>query len=434
MICKTVSLLESLTTHSPDDLDFLVEYFDKEENNIGAIVSNLSEGHKQSAAWLASLSEPFATLAAGLVVGLVYTWKVGLVGLACVPFLMSTGYIRLVGGPDPSSPKAHEDPAQLACEAAGAIRTVASLTREDDYVELYSKSLEEPLRHSNQTAIWSNLLYSLSQSFVFFVISLVFWYGSRLVSYGEFTTKQFFTVDGLWNYCIQAGNVFTFVPDKSLAHGTASDIIHLLDARPDIDAKLTDGQIPQSVKGHIRFQDVHFRYPTRPGVCVLRGLNIFCGTWHLVERFYDPLSGNVLLDDEPISELNVQEYRKHIVLVSQEPVPFTSTSTKPMAEVTQEEIEDACRDANILDFVKVSPRATSALDSNSEKVVQAALDEAARGRTTIAIAHRLSTIQNAGCIYFIKDGVVSESGTHDELFARGGDYYEYVQLQGLNRN
>lgn len=73
---------------------------------------------------------------------------------------------------------------------------------------------------------------------------------------------------------MQAGNVFAFVPDISSAQGAASHIIHLLDARPDIDAESTEGKIPQSVKGHIRFQNVHFRYPTRPGVRVLRGLDI----------------------------------------------------------------------------------------------------------------------------------------------------------------
>jgi ATP-binding cassette, subfamily B (MDR/TAP), member 1 len=77
--------------------------------------------------------------------------------------------------------------------------------------------------------------------------------------------------------------------------------------------------------------------------------------------------------------------------------------------------------------------ATSALDSNSEKVVQAALDQAAKGRTTIAIAHRLSTIQNADTIYFIKEGRVSEQGTHEELLEARRDYYDYVQLQALNK-
>jgi ATP-binding cassette subfamily B (MDR/TAP) protein 1 len=100
---------------------------------------------------------------------------------------------RVVILKDQVNKKAHADSAQVACEAAGAIRTVASLTREDDCLEYYSKSLEEPLRRSNRTALWSNLMFSLSQSFSFFVIALVFWYGSRLVSFQEFTTKQFFT-------------------------------------------------------------------------------------------------------------------------------------------------------------------------------------------------------------------------------------------------
>ncbi|EJD34497.1 P-loop containing nucleoside triphosphate hydrolase protein [Auricularia subglabra TFB-10046 SS5] len=199
----------------------------------------------------------------------------------------------------------------------------------------------------------------------------------------------------------------------------------------------------------------------------------------LTERFYDPTAGKVTLDGHVLTDLNVQEYRKHIALVSQEPTLYAGTirfnvllgAVKPHEEVTQEEIEEACRNANILEFIQSLPdgfdtdvggkgsqlsggqkqriaiarallrnpkvllldEATSALDSTSEKVVQEALDKAARGRTTIAIAHRLSTIQNADCIYFIKDGRVEESGTHDQLLARGGAYAEYVQLQALSR-
>ena len=93
---------------------------------------------------------------------------------------------------DQTNKKAHEASAHLACEAAGAIRTVASLTREDDCLEEYSKSLEIPLRKSNRTAFWSNLLFSASQSMGFLVIALVFWFGSGRVSRQEASTKAFF--------------------------------------------------------------------------------------------------------------------------------------------------------------------------------------------------------------------------------------------------
>ncbi|KAI0350350.1 P-loop containing nucleoside triphosphate hydrolase protein [Trametes cingulata] len=480
-----------------------IEFFDKDENNTGQLTSTLSDNPQKinglAGITLGAIVQSVSTLIIGSILGLSFNWQIGLVGIACMPVLVSAGYIRLrvVVLKDQQNKKAHEASAQLACEAAGAIRTVASLTREDDCCRLYSESLEEPLRRSNRTAIYSNAIFSLSQSMTFWVIALVFWYGSRLVADLKRSTFQFFI--GLMSTtfsAIQAGNVFSFVPDISSAKGAASDIIRLLDSMPEIDAESPEGEIPKNVQGRIRFENVHFRYPTRPGVRVLRDLNLTvepgtyvalvgasgCGkstTIQLIERFYDPLAGTVYLDEQPITKYNVAEYRKHIALVSQEPTLYAGTvrfnillgATKPREEVTQEEIETACRNANILDFIQSLPdgfdtevggkgsqlsggqkqriaiarallrdpkvllldEATSALDSNSEKVVQEALDQAAKGRTTIAIAHRLSTIQNADCIYFIKDGTVSEAGTHDELLALRGGYYEYVQLQALSK-
>ncbi|KAI0073491.1 P-loop containing nucleoside triphosphate hydrolase protein [Panus rudis PR-1116 ss-1] len=480
-----------------------IEFFDKDENSTGQLTSTLSDNPQKinglAGITLGAIVQSVATLITGFIIGLIFSWKLGLVGIACTPLLVSAGYIRLrvVVLKDEQNKKAHEDSAQLACEAAASIRTVASLTREEDCLRLYSESLEEPLRRSNRSALYSNAIYALSQSMAFYVIALVFWYGSRLVSFFEISTFHFFVALMSTTFsAIQAGNVFSFVPDVSSAKGAASDIIDLLDSRPEIDAESTEGKVPQNIQGRIRFENVHFRYPTRASVRVLRDLNLTvepgtyvalvgasgCGkstTIQLIERFYDPQAGTVYLDEQPITEFNVSEYRKHIALVSQEPTLYAGTirfnillgATKPESEVTQEEIEEACRNANILDFIQSLPNgfdtevggkgsqlsggqkqriaiarallrnpkvllldeATSALDSTSEKVVQEALDKAAKGRTTLAIAHRLSTIQNADCIYFIKDGQVSESGTHDQLLALKGGYYEYVQLQALSK-
>ena len=93
---------------------------------------------------------------------------------------------------DQKNKKAHEESAQIACEAAASIRTVASLTREKYCLDLYSKSLEEPLRRTNRSAVWSNLIFAISQSMMLFVVALVFWYGAKLVSQLEMGTTAFF--------------------------------------------------------------------------------------------------------------------------------------------------------------------------------------------------------------------------------------------------
>ncbi len=99
---------------------------------------------------------------------------------------------RVVVVKDKYNKKAHEESAQLACEAAGAIRTVASLTRERDCLHMYSRSLEKPLQVSNKTAVWSNMMYAFAQSVAFWVIALVFWFGAGLVAELEITSTQFF--------------------------------------------------------------------------------------------------------------------------------------------------------------------------------------------------------------------------------------------------
>ncbi len=261
-----------------------------------------------------------------------------------------------------------------------------------------------------------------------------------------------------------------------------------------IDPTIKSGPEIEKLSGSVEFRNVKFNYPTRPHINVLRGLSIKvnpgqfaafvgpsgCGkstTVGLIERFYNPISGTIIVDGNDISSLNLSSYRSYLGLVSQEPNLFDLSVKENIifgcdTVPSQEEIEIAARKANIHDFIIGLPNgydtklgvkggqlsggqkqriaiaralvrkpkillldeATSALDAESEKVVQAALDEAAKGRTTIAIAHRLSTIQNADIIYVFKDGEVAESGTHQELLQLNGLYCELVAQQDLKQH
>ena len=171
---------------------------------------------------------------------------------------------------------------------------------------------------------------------------------------------------------------FSFAPDITKARSSARNVISLYERQPKIDVWSKAG-IPAGVtQGFVEFKDVHFRYPTRPDVPVLRGLNLTvqpgqyvalvgqsgCGkstTIGLIERFYNPLSGQVLVDNQELSTLNLEQYRRSMSLVSQEPTLYQGTIKFNILlganrdDVTQEELEAVCRDANILEFIESLP-------------------------------------------------------------------------------
>jgi ATP-binding cassette subfamily B (MDR/TAP) protein 1 len=285
----------------------------------------------------------------------------------------------------------------------------------------------------------------------------------------------------------QANNGIVNVGKASEA---AARVFEIIDRESKIDFLSDSGKKSERCDGRIEFQDVHFAYPARPHQKVCNGYNLvvepgqtvaLCGASgsgkstaiQLLERFYDPDQGSVLLDGVNLRELNVRWMRQQIGLVSQEPVLFSGTIADNIAlgkpGATQDEIEAAAQMANAHDFISKFPdgynsnvgekggqlsggqkqriaiaramikdpavllldEATSALDTESERLVQNALDNllTKRKRTTIMIAHRLSTIQNADKICVVSNGAIVEEGTHDQLMEKGPGGF-YYKLQG----
>ncbi|XP_019364107.1 PREDICTED: multidrug resistance protein 1-like isoform X1 [Gavialis gangeticus] len=474
-----------------------IGWYDDNKNAVGVLLTRLATDASQvkgaTGSRLGLLTMTVCTLLTAIIIAFVYGWQLTLLILACIPFIIATNAVRIssVSGHASKDQKALEEAGRISTEAVENIRTVASLTREEAFFEKYNASLNGPYRDSLKKAPLYGFTYGIAQCANYFINAAVFRFGAWLIAHCYTNFENVFIVfSSVIFAAMNVGQSTSLAPDYGKAKISAQRIFQLLDQKPLIDSYSEEGEKLSHFDGNIEFRDIHFVYPNRPEVQVLQGLNVKvnkgqtlalvgssgCGkstSIQLLERFYDPVAGQVLADGFDTKSLHLPWLRSKLGIVSQEPILFDCSIAENIQYgdnsrvVSQEEVVEAAKAANIHTFIENLPEkystrvgdkgaqlsggqkqriaiaralvrkpavllldeATSALDTESEKIVQKALDDARQGRTCIVIAHRLTTVQNADIIAVIQNGKVVEQGTHSQLLAKEGHYYELVNAQ-----
>jgi ATP-binding cassette, subfamily B, bacterial MsbA len=375
-------------------------------------------------------------------------------------------------------------------EAITGIRVVKSFTAEDLERQRYGAAIANSytiaLRRARVRAAFIPTIIAA----MFIGIGVVLWYGSHLLQAGQLRWGDFVTF--LLLTALVAGSIGGFTGLYSQlqeAIGASKRIFELLDTTSDL-PETTSPQTLEQVSGHVSFDDVSFRYGDRGEDWVLRGLRLEAKPGEvialvgpsgagkstlitLIPRFYDPVEGRILLDGADIRDLELHSLRSNIGIVPQETQLFSGTVAENIRygrpSASDDEVTEAARAANAHDFISGFPdgyqtivgergvklsggqrqrvaiarallknprilildEATSSLDSESESLVQEALETLMQGRTTFVIAHRLSTIRNADRILVLDRGKIVEQGTHDELLRKAGLYKDLHDKQFL---
>ncbi|KAI3944321.1 hypothetical protein MKW92_005790 [Papaver armeniacum] len=472
-----------------------VGWFDEPENSSGAIGARLSADAAAVGGivgdTLALLVQNLASAISGLIIAFTASWELALIILVMLPLVGINGYVQIkfLTGFSADAKLMYEEASQVANEAVGSIRTVASFCAEEKVMALYKKKCEGPVSAGIRVGMISGIGFGLSFFLLFAVYATSFYAGARFVEAGRISFADVFQVFfALTMAAIGISHSSSFAPDSSKAKTSTASIFAILDRESKIDAGDKSGMTLDNVKGDIEFQHISFKYQTRPDVQIFRDLCLTirsgkvalvgesgCGkstVVSLLQRFYDPNSGHITLDGTEIQKFQLRWLRQQMGLVSQEPVLFNDTIRANIAygkegDATEAEILAAAELANAHSFISAlqqgydtvvgergiqlsggqkqrvaiaramvkTPKillldeATSALDAESERVVQDALDRVMVHRTTIVVAHRLSTIKNADVIAVVKNGVIAEKGKHDELIKiENGDYASLVAL------
>ncbi|KAE8372771.1 P-loop containing nucleoside triphosphate hydrolase protein [Aspergillus bertholletiae] len=500
-----------------------LRFFDRTENTVGALTSRL-DSHPQAILELMGFNIALVVLSAinvlaSSILSLAIAWKLGVMGVFVgLPPMLLAGYtrLRLETRMDTDMNKRFSRSASMASEAVLSIRTVSSLAMEENILKRYTNELDQAIKTSARPLFSMMVWYSLTQAIEYFILALGFWWGSKLIHDGNITFFQFIvSFMGVYFSGQAAGQLFSFSSSFTKANEAANYYFWITSLSPMIqETKENRSNGPSNKCLTIDFQDVQFSYPLAPDTRILKGVSLIllqlcrinivtifqirkgqfvalvgasgCGKStmiSLLERFYDPTQGIIRVDSSPLNSMNPALYRKHVALVQQEPTLFPGTilenisyglDIEPLESASglSSEVENACRAANIWDFISSLPdglqtpcgtsgsqlsggqrqriaiaralirnpqvilldEATSALDTESERVVQGALMQAATSgeRITVAVAHRLSTVREADCIFVFLGGRIVECGRHTELAEKGGIYAKMCEAQSLD--
>ncbi|KAL9141817.1 hypothetical protein ABFS82_14G129600 [Erythranthe guttata] len=473
-----------------------VGWFDESEHSSGFIGARLSADAASVRALvgdaLAQMVQDLSSAVVGLAIAFEACWQLALIVLVMIPLIGLNGFVQIkfMKGFSADAKAMYEEASQVANDAVGSIRTVASFCAEEKIMEIYKKKCEGPMRNGINQGLISGIGFGSSFALLFLVYGASFYFGARLVEDGKTTFSEVFRVFfALTMAAMAISQSSAFAPDSTKAKSAAASIFAILDRESKINPSDESGEKLQSVKGEIELKHVSFKYPTRPNVQILRDFSLKihsgktvalvgesgCGkstVISLLQRFYDPESGHVTLDGVEIQKFQLKWLRQQMGLVSQEPILFNDTIRANIAygkegDVTEAEIIAAAELANAHKFISglqqgydtvvgergvqlsggqkqrvaiaraimKSPKillldeATSALDAESERIVQDALDRATMNRTTVVVAHRLSTIKAADVIAVVKNGAIVEKGKHDTLInIKDGFYASLLSL------
>ncbi|KAL2978117.1 hypothetical protein AAZX31_13G101400 [Glycine max] len=474
-----------------------VTFFDK-ETRTGEVVGRMSGdtvliqdamGEK-----VGQFLQFIATFIGSFAVAFIKGWLLTVVMLSCIPPLALVGAVlgQVISKASSRGQEAYSIAATVAEQTIGSIRTVASFTGEKQAIANYNQSLTKAYKAGVQGPLASGLGFGA----LYFVFTcsygLATWFGAKMIIEKGYTGGEVITVIvAVLNGSMSLGQASPSLSAFAAGQAAAFKMFETIKRKPEIDAYDTTGRQLDDIRGDIELREVCFSYPTRPDELIFNGfsLSIPSGTTTalvgesgsgkstvvgLIERFYDPQAGEVLIDSINLKEFKLKWIRQKIGLVSQEPVLFTCSIKENIAYgkdgATDEEIRAAAELANAAKFIDKLPlgldtmvgehgaqlsggqkqrvaiarailkdprillldEATSALDAESEKIVQEALDRIMINRTTVIVAHRLSTIRNADSIAVIHQGKIVERGSHAELTKDpNGAYRQLIRLQEI---